>query len=353
MFFSRDTFALFSLVCALRILQAEKERISLLGVTFFSGVLFLGAWLLLEALVLHPGHSPLELLPVHDLGLNLNPRLLLDGRNWDRVGWLAVLGFGGIWAVLAPLGLLKGGEGPPRLPLAAWLFLFLGLQLSFFRPGLRYFVSSSPAAILLALRLFPAKRRPLWTSSLLWAGGLLGVLIALPTLLAVHRLPQAGALRAREVFARAGEGDQVLFLGHDYAFGKWLRPGRDFLTLWGLLPPARRAELARGEIFAVLSQPDELGRLLEEAAVNARKWGGGRGWRIVSAGDAALLPALKRLEKKGFKVEILGEIPPGRSRSQGDEFAQDLGWESPLSRRREIVFRVSWESGKSESGKSG
>ncbi len=342
MFFSRDTFALFALVCALRILQAEKERFTILGITFLSGLVFLGLWALLEVLVLHPGHSLLELLPSRQLGLNLNPRLLLDGGQWDRVGWLAVLGFGGTWAVLAPLGLFKRGEGPPRLPLAAWLAVFLLLQLSFVHPGLRYFAASSPAALLLSLRLFPAKRRPWLSASLVLAGGLLGGALALPTLLAVHRLPQAGAARARAVLARAEPSDQVLFLGMDYAFGKWLRPEKGFLTLWGLVPPARRARLVEGGRFLAFSDPARLGDLLVEAMSDARKWGGGREWRVVSAGDERLLPALKRLEAKGFRVEILGGIPPGASRSQGDPLAQDLGWESPVSRNKEIVFRISW-----------
>ncbi len=348
MFFSRDTFALFSLVCALRILQAKKDRFPLLGITFFSGLLFLGAWALLEVLVLHPGHSLLALLPTHDLGLNLNPRLLLEGRQWDRVGWLAVLGFGVVWAVLAPLGILKRGEGPPRLPLAAWAAVFLLLQLSFFRPGLRYFAPPSLAVLLLSLRLFPASKRPGLCSLLFLGAGALGAVLSLPVLFAVHRLPQAGEVRARAIFAKAGPSDQVLFLGMDYAFGKWLRPGKDFLVLWSLLPPKRRDYLARKGRFLAYSRPARLGDLLEEVFLQARQWGGNREWRVVSAGDEGLRPALKRLEKKGFKVEILGEIPPGASRSQGDPLAQDLGWESPVSTRKEIVFRISWrgEGGK-------
>ncbi|HHI67966.1 MAG TPA: hypothetical protein ENJ97_01435 [Planctomycetes bacterium] len=180
------------------------------------------------------------------------------------------------------------------------------------------------------------------SASLVLAGGLLGGALALPTLLAVHRLPQVGAARARAVLARAEPADQVLFLGMDYAFGKWLRPEKGILTLWGLVPPARRARLAEGGRFLAFSDPARLGDLLVEAMSDARKWGGDREWRVVSAGDERLLPALKRLEAKGFRVEIFGGIPPGASRSQGDPLAQDLGWESPVSKNKEIVFRISW-----------
>ncbi|GEM_PF-4899183 len=344
---SRDTFALLAFPCGLRLLQARGYRIGLLSKAFIGGTAATAAWLAMEALLFHPGHSLLELVPATGLTLNLAPSRLLDPGQWIRVGGILFLASGFILPVQAFYGLFRRGKDlPPGLPLLLWVFLFTVLQVMFFRPALRLFAPFTLPLLFLGLRALPLRTRPGRSALIFLVLALAALPFSLPRVWVLHRYPHDYHLRAERLGRLARKKDLVLFMGPDWCYGAWLFPHRPVVSFWNILSKGEKEGLVRSGKPVIPRRSDDLASLLRKSLVPVVRLCSARGGDVLVVPEPEQVEAFHKMGGKDMEVTVLEEIPPGGSIMQGDPFGLGFGLGDPFSKRKEEVLRLRLSPGR-------
>ena len=314
-----------------------------LVLSFGGGFLALSAWLALEAAVFHPDHSLTELLPLSGFAGGGGAGALFAGRNWLRLLENVAVALGWGVAPLALAGLFLGRRSPlPLGPLLAWVLFLLLLQVQFPQTAIRFRVAYSIPVLLLCLRALPAGRRPGVSALVMGLLALVGFFSALPALRTFVTLPHAFHLRAERMDRHAGNKDVLLFIGPDTAYGNWLLHGRRIvLSLKDLLDRETLADLIERRDHAAVVETGRIAPLLERFLVPAVRAAAAQDRDFFVVPYPGQLPAFTGLREKGLTVEVVEELPPGRSHSQFDPFGWRISPQQGPSQRKEHLLRLS------------